>query len=54
MCELYGCIYNEDGECCYADATLKVESAKACNEHDYDNRCERQVIPNASMLHLRR
>lgn len=31
-CELYGCIYNEDGICKYNEAPIKVEYAQACHE----------------------
>lgn len=36
MCDLFGCIYNEDGICNYCKSNIKEESAKACNERNYD------------------
>ena len=34
QCELYGCLYNEDGHCNYDNANLKFPCARACNEED--------------------
>ena len=31
-CELYGCLYNEDGRCGYDNATLKFPYARACHQ----------------------
>lgn len=31
-CELYGCIYNENGICKYHAASVKLEYAQACHE----------------------
>lgn len=33
-CELYGCLYNEDGRCNYENATLKFPYVCACREED--------------------
>lgn len=33
-CELYGCLYNEDGRCGYENATLKFPCYCACQEED--------------------
>ena len=33
-CELYGCLYNEDGRCKYDNAILKFPYARACDEED--------------------
>lgn len=34
-CELYGCIYNEDGRCVYENSSLKFPYARACNDEDF-------------------
>ena len=33
-CELYGCLYNEDGFCGYDNANLKFPYAMACYDQD--------------------
>ena len=35
-CELYGCIYNEDGNCGYDSSAIKIPSACACYDNEYD------------------
>lgn len=45
-CDLYGCMYNSDGTCCYHTATIKQEVSRACHKdimeslvelrHDYE------------------
>ena len=39
-CDLYGCVYNDDGECCYDNSDIKVFSQTACNDKYYDNDIE--------------
>lgn len=34
-CELYGCIYNNDGECEYKNATIQNPYYQACYESDF-------------------
>ena len=29
-CELFGCVYNDDGYCNYNNAKIKVSQARAC------------------------
>lgn len=35
-CELYGCIYNEDGRCGFDSAPIQIPSSCACYDNDYD------------------
>ena len=35
-CELYGCIYNEDGSCAYNRAPIQIREARACYEEDIE------------------
>lgn len=35
-CELFGCIYNDDGECMYNQAPIKIREARACYEEDIE------------------
>ena len=35
-CNLYGCIYNKEGKCGYDSASIKIPSACACNDRDFE------------------
>lgn len=39
-CELYGCLYNEDGYCQYDNATLKFPYVRVCDEEDIRGNAE--------------
>lgn len=35
-CDLYGCLYNDNGECNFRNATIKEPYYQACRD-EYDN-----------------
>lgn len=39
-CNLYGCIYNDDGYCRYNNAAIQIREARACYEEDIEARLD--------------
>ena len=34
-CELFGCMYNDDGRCIYDTSSIKIEYACACYDDEH-------------------
>lgn len=39
-CELFGCVYNEDGTCRYCGSDIRIPEARACYEEDFEARLD--------------